>query len=168
MPLTLQTSAFEQPRFQEVFSKKLVGMHVTTSITHNKTGVLWQSFMPRRAEISGLNACLYSLQVYPAGYFLHFDPETEFEKWALVEVEGDAILPQGMDEFNLPGGLYAVFNYKGSSADTRIFNYIFSEWLPASSYVLDERPHFELLGEKYKNNDPASEEEIWIPVKPGM
>jgi len=30
---------------------------------------------------------------------------------------------------------------------------------------LDNRPHFEVLGEKYKNGDPESEEEIWIPVK---
>jgi len=25
--------------------------------------------------------------------------------------------------------------------------------------------HFELLGEKYKNNHPDSEEEVWIPIK---
>lgn len=25
--------------------------------------------------------------------------------------------------------------------------------------------HFEILGEKYKNNDPLSEEDIWIPIK---
>jgi AraC family transcriptional regulator len=66
----------------------------------------------------------------------------------------------------LNGGLYAVFNYKGLNTDNRIFIHIFTEWLPSSGYVLDERPHFEILGEKYKNNDPESEEEIWIPVKP--
>jgi AraC family transcriptional regulator len=31
---------------------------------------------------------------------------------------------------------------------------------------LDDRPHFEVLGEKYKNNDPTSEKEIWIPILP--
>jgi predicted transcriptional regulator YdeE len=29
----------------------------------------------------------------------------------------------------------------------------------------DDRPHFEVLGKNYKNNDPVSEEEIWIPVR---
>lgn len=29
-------------------------------------------------------------------------------------------------------------------------------WLPNSDYLLDDRPHFELLGDKYKNNDPNS------------
>ncbi len=37
--------------------------------------------------------------------------------------------------------------------------------LPNSEYELENRPHFEVLGEKYKNNDPNSEEEIWIPIK---
>jgi AraC family transcriptional regulator len=45
------------------------------------------------------------------------------------------------------------------------FTYIFTRWLPASGYQLDNRPHFEILGDKYKNNDPESEEEIWIPVR---
>ncbi|EPE83362.1 GyrI-like small molecule binding domain protein [Leptospira noguchii str. 1993005606] len=40
--------------------------------------------------------------------------------------------------------------------------YIFQEWLPNSGYKL--KPHFELLGSKYKNNDPTSEEEVWIPI----
>jgi len=44
------------------------------------------------------------------------------------------------------------------NTDNRI--YIFSDWLPKSDYELDEKPHFEILGEKYKNDDPNSEEEI--------
>ncbi|MEP1984886.1 MAG: GyrI-like domain-containing protein, partial [Maribacter dokdonensis] len=39
------------------------------------------------------------------------------------------------------------------------------EWIPNSEYQLDGRPHFEVLGAKYKNNDPNSEEEVWIPIK---
>ncbi|MGK2861531.1 MAG: GyrI-like domain-containing protein [Chitinophagaceae bacterium] len=46
-----------------------------------------------------------------------------------------------------------------------MFSYIFNTWLPPSGYDLDNRPHFEILGEKYKNDDPLSEEEIWIPIK---
>ena len=70
-----------------------------------------------------------------------------------------------METFTLNGGEYAVFDYKGSSNDGSIFQYIFMTWLPNSEYQLDNRPHFEVLGEKYKNNDPTTEEEIWIPIK---
>lgn len=70
-----------------------------------------------------------------------------------------------METFDLPGGLYAMFYYKGSSDNAaQVFNYILQEWLPKSGYKLDTRPHFEVLGEKYKTGDVNSEEEIWIPI----
>lgn len=74
-------------------------------------------------------------------------------------------MPSGMETFVLPKGLYAVFKYKGVHTDHSIFQYIFQTCLPGSGYVLDNRPHFEVLGDQYKNSDPASEEEIWIPIK---
>ena len=107
----------------------------------------------------------YSVQLYGKGYFDKFDPANLFEKWAAVEVPADAQLPNGMERLTLPGGLYAVFHYQGSSTETAIFNYIFTEWLPASGYELDDHPHFEVLGEKYKNADSTSEEDIWIPIR---
>jgi AraC family transcriptional regulator len=71
-----------------------------------------------------------------------------------------------METVVLKGGLYAVFQHKGGPATGfKTFSYIFGTWLPASDYVLDARPHFELLGEKYNGSEPDSEEEIWIPVK---
>lgn len=123
--------------------------------------------MPRRKEITNnIGADLYSLQVYPEKYFEAFDPRREFEKWALLEVKDFSSLPDDMETFNLSEGLYAVFLHRGpASQGPRTFQYIFTNWLPRSQYVLDDRPHFEILGEKYKNEDPDSEEEIWVPVK---
>ena len=146
--------------------KKLVGFKKTMSLTFNKTPELWKSFMPRRKEIqNSIGIHLYSINVYDPVYFTPFDAGKEFEKWATVEVENFDKVPDVMESFRLDGGLYAVFHYKGLSTDTRVFHFIFSEWLPNSGYTLDQRPHFQVLGEKYKNNYPNSEEEIWIPVK---
>jgi AraC family transcriptional regulator len=103
--------------------------------------------------------------VYPSGYFSAFSPAREFVKWAAVEVTNVDQMPPGMEVFTLPDGLYAVFHFKGPAHNPAIFQYIYSTWLPGSGYVLDDRPHFEVLGEKYSNHDPESEEEIWIPVK---
>jgi AraC family transcriptional regulator len=109
---------------------------------------------------------LYSLQCYPGSYFKMFNPATKFEKWALIEVSGFDAVPEETESFKLPEGLYAVFQYKGATkAAAPIFQYIFETWLPNSAYQLDHRPHFEILGDKYKNEDLNSEEEIWIPVK---
>lgn len=142
-------------------------MSIRMSFAENKTGELWRSFMPRRKEVRNtLSNELFSLQVFDPTYFERFDPAREYEKWALVEVKNFDEIPEGMTAFTLPGGLYAVFHFTGLSTDTKIFDYIFSVWLPGSIYSLDSRPHFEVLGDRYKNADPNSEEDIWIPIKP--
>lgn len=153
-----------EPELKTLTPKALAGMHVTMSLAANRTGELWQRFMPRRKEIANtVSTDLYSLAVYP--WPVDFSvPRREFEKWAAVEVTDPAALPDGMEALTLHGGLYAVFHYKGSSADIGIFKYIFGAWLPSSPYRLDDRPHFEVLGSKYRNNDPESEEDIWIPI----
>ncbi len=155
------------PRIENLNEKKLIGKRLTMSLANNKTGELWQSFMPKRREITNnLTTDLISMQVYKPAHFADFKPTNEFEKWATVEVSNFENVPTDMETFSLAGGLYAVFDYKGSSNDPSIFQYIFGTWLPTSAYTLDNRPHFEVLGDKYKNNDPTSEEEIWIPIKP--
>lgn len=155
-----------EPIIKTLEEKKLIGLNVTMSLAENKTPQLWKSFMLRRNEIKhALGADLFSIQIYKSDYFTQFNPVATFEKWACIEVANSDSIPDKMETFNLPSGLYAVFFYKGLSSDKRIFEYIFSQWLPNSDYVLDHRPHFEVLGEKYKNNDADSEEEIWIPVR---
>lgn len=142
-------------------------MRMNLSLADYRVGELWKRFMPHRNSIENpSNNDLISLAVYPIGYFETFSPATNFERWAAVEVTDFVNVPENMETFILPEGLYAVFHYKGSADSTSIFQYIFGTWLPASAYVLDHRPHFEVLGEKYKNNDPDSEEDIWIPVMP--
>ena len=63
-------------------------------------------------------------------------------------------------------GLYAVFQYKGKGSEAAsAYQYILGSWMPNSDYILDNRPHFALMGEKYKNEDPDSEEELWFPIR---
>ncbi len=154
------------PRTETIPEKRLIGIKLTMSLVDNKTFKLFSNFMPKRKEIvNAITTDVFDLIVYPVNYFSTFNPTTNFTKWALVEVSDFEDTPDEMDTFILKGGLYAVFDYKGLSTDKSIFNYIFEKWLPNSTYLLDNRPHFEVLGEKYKNNDPNSEEEIWIPVR---
>lgn len=153
------------PRIESLKEKKLIGIHLKMSLTNNKTGQLWGRFGPKIKEIKNrVNEDKISMQIYDAFYYKNFNPENEFEKWATVEVEDFNNIPNGLTSFTLEKGMYAVFDYKGSSADPSIFQYIFWQWLPNSPYLIDDRPHFEVLGKNYKNNDPNSEEEIWIPI----
>lgn len=155
-----------QPRIETINDKKLIGQRLKMSFADYKIGELWRKFGPKRKEVTNnLNNNLISLAVYEPTHFKDFKPTNEFERWATVEVANYNNVPPEMEAFDLQGGLYAVFEYKGPDTDNSIFKYIFSTWLPNSDFELDNRPHFEVLGEKYKNNDPESEEEIWIPIK---
>lgn len=155
-----------KPRIETIKEKKLIGMHEQMSLIENKTYKLFSTFMPRKKEIQNvINIDTYDLRVYPQNYYSNFSPSNYFTKWALVEVSDWEHIPNKMEKFNLIGGKYAIFDYKGLSSDNRIFHYIFTNWLPNSNYELDDRPHFEILGEKTKFNDPNSEEEIWIPIR---
>jgi AraC family transcriptional regulator len=154
------------PRIITLNEKKLIGKRLTMSFLDYKVAELWKTFMPRRKEISNsVSNDLISMTIYKSNHFLNFSPTNEFEKWATVEVSDFDNMPAEMETFTLTSGLYAVFDYKGLNTDHSIFRYIYGEWIPNSDYDLDDSPHFEILGNKYKNNDPASEEEIWIPIK---
>jgi AraC family transcriptional regulator len=157
-----------QARIETLTGKKLVGKRMTMSFAENKTFELWRSFMPRLKDIHNkIGTDLYSMQIYAPLFFDNFNPGTEFEKWAAIEVSDIEIVPDEMEAFVLQGGLYAVFLYKGAASEAAgTFRNILGIWLPNSEYALDNRPHFEILGEKYKKDDPGSEEGIWIPIKP--
>ena len=157
-----------QPRIEILAEKKLIGKCIKMSFDDNKTWELWRSFMPKRREIGNtIGTELYSIEVYGNHFFSNFNLETEFEKWAAVEVTDFETVPEEMETITLPCGLYAVFLHKGAASEgPETHQCIFETWLPESDFILDNRPHFAVMGEKYKNEDPDSEEEIWIPIRP--
>lgn len=146
-------------------ARQLLGLSVKMSVAEPKISELWQSFGPKIPAIENrLNADRISMNIYPPAYFSAFNPQLEFEKWAAVEVSDFKEIPPGLQPFTIPAGLYVVFHYQGSSDDPRVYQYIFTEWLNKSQFQLDARPHFEVLGSRYRNLDPNSEEDIWIPI----
>jgi len=157
-----------EPRIETLTEKKLVGKRMMMSFSKNKTYELWRSFMPGRKEIeNSIGSELYSIEIYTPSYFDNFNHDVEFEKWAAIEVKNFQTIPDEMETITLPDGLYAVFIHKGAaSTGPKTYQNIFGNWLPKSDFILDNRPHFAIMGEKYKYEDPDSEEEIWIPIKP--
>ena len=154
----------EEPTITFISEKKFVGKSTTMSYTKNTTSDLWREFTLTRSAIKHIEGIeLYSID---QTFFHSFQPNASFEKWAAVEVTYFEDIPDNLETLVTPGGMYAVFVYHGSSRNgKKFYDMIFNHWLPNSVYELDNRPHFAVMGEKYKNNDPNSEEEIWIPVK---
>ncbi len=156
------------PEIKTLNEMQLVGKRLPMSFANNRTPELWRSFMPRLREISNrVGTELYSAEVYPATFFQHYNANAEFEKWAAVEVADQNDIADGMEPLVFPAGLYAVFIHKGTpEKGSETYRYIFMDWMPASGYEVDSRPHFAVMGDKYRYNDDSSEEEIWIPIKP--
>lgn len=164
---TLKISYME-PRIEILPETKLIGKKLEMTFADNKTGQLWQCFMPKRSTIQNtISSELYSVEIFPdTSFFTNFKPNQKFEKWAAVQVPDFDVVPSEMETLIIPEGLYAVFHYKGKGSEaTATFQYIFGHWIPNSAYTLDNRPHLAIMGEKYKNEDPDSEEELWIPIK---
>jgi AraC family transcriptional regulator len=155
------------PHIRQIEPIKIIGLRQSMNFANNTTHELWKSFMPRLKDVRDkVPANRISLQHYPEGFFREFNPNAVFEKWAGVEITGFTNVPEGMETYTIPAGLYAVFHYKGNSNNApAVFRYILADWLPQSGYTLDIRPHFEILGDKYKNGADDSEEDIYIPVK---
>ncbi|TGK90082.1 AraC family transcriptional regulator [Leptospira bourretii] len=150
----------------EVNQKIIVGMKLEMSLLENQTQTLWQRFMPKLNSISNrLDNNLISMSIYSSDYFQSFNPSNRFMKWAGVEVSDEQTLSDGLEIIKIPQGSYVRFLYQGLPSQAGpFFQSIFQEWFPKSGYRLDKRPHFEVMGDKYKNNDPSSEEMIYIPI----
>ncbi|MDN3595718.1 GyrI-like domain-containing protein [Zunongwangia endophytica] len=156
------------PKITKTQGFSLVGIATEMSFAENKTAKLWQEFIPlKMANFGKKQVDLYSVEVYKdLSFFSNFDPKQTFMKWAAIRKEDIEKIPSEFTTLEVPEGKYAIFTYKGSSTEApQSYQQIFQHWLPASGFQLDDRPHFAIMGEKYKNNDPTSEEEIWIPIQ---
>lgn len=143
-------------------------MKIKTTIAENKTFELWSTFKSRGSEIKNRkNKDFYSVQIFDEDLtFDQFTSQTMFEKWAAVEVTSIEDIPKGFEIFVLPAGKYARFIHKGpANTFPETSRYIFGNWIPNSQYDLDARPHFEIMGEKYQPDSPASEEKVYIPIQ---
>jgi len=146
---------------------RLIGHKVVHTHAQPQTQALWQGFRPRRGDITGFtSADNYNVQQYPSFDLDHFDPHQEYTQWAAAPVTADCPVPDGMQELILPGGLYAVFRYRGRAWEFQpSAQYIYGEWLRLGPYDLGGLSHFEVLGPDYLGpGNPNSEEDVWIPI----
>ncbi|WP_299122968.1 GyrI-like domain-containing protein [uncultured Winogradskyella sp.] len=150
------------PKIITLSEKNIIGMQSTMHYGEYQNIVaLWKRFMPRRREVlNAANEEHIAIQVYDD--FNNF--EKSFDIWACVEVSSLNDIPKGMLPYTIPKGEYAVFLHKGMDAAST-YKKIMTDWLPTSSYEIDDRPHFQVMGAKYKNGSPDSEEDFYVPVK---
>lgn len=151
-----------KPTIIDIKEKKLIGQK-SQMLQHQFENIvaLWKQFMPRKHHIKNtISQELIALQDYSG--FGNF--EVPFDIWACVEVSKSIDIPNHMENYTIPAGKYAKFLHKGMNAGAT-YQKIMREWLPNSRYSIDNRPHFQVMGEKYKNGSPDSEEDFYVPIK---
>jgi AraC family transcriptional regulator len=166
-PYKTKTDLLMLPEMITIPSIRIIGMRTDMSIANNKVSELWRRFKPRIKEIDHrIGENFFSVQVYESpAYFKSFDPDARFEKWAAVEAGPHATVPEEMESMEIEGGLYAVFEYRGTpDMFYRTAMFIYGEWLPQSAYLLDNRPHFEIMEPGYGPVNPESTEKVYVPV----
>ena len=148
---------------------KMLGFCSAMTLEKNAilTKALWQKFMKVYIAANGsIRHDLFSIQLFDKAIdYNNINANTTFVKWAAAESSRFKNRPNSMGTIVIPQGKYAVFNHFGpASTFYKTIDFIHKEWLPNSKFVIDARPHFEVLGKKYKPNNSDSEETIWIPV----
>ncbi|WP_282042596.1 GyrI-like domain-containing protein [Winogradskyella flava] len=150
------------PKIITIKEKKLIGMkRQMLQHQYQKIPALWKQFMPRKEEIRNtINNEFIAVQEYSD--FGNFG--APFDIWACIEAYEISHIPNGFEILTIPESLYAVFLQKGMDA-SGTYQRIMTEWLPNSGYAIDNRPHFQVMGAKYKNGSPDSEEDFYVPIR---
>jgi AraC family transcriptional regulator len=83
------------PSIQVIEPKKLIGISQSMNLVNNKTAMLWQTFMPKRHQVTNaISSHFISMQIYSNEHFVAFNPHNEFTKWACLEVTDFDSIPQ--------------------------------------------------------------------------
>lgn len=150
------------PKIITCSEKTIIG--VSSTMHHQQYGniiALWKRFMPRKNEIqNSVNDELIAMQIYSDFNAI----ENSFDIWACAEVSSLDRIPAEMTGFKVPNGDYAVFLHKGMDA-SKTYQQIMTQWLPDSGYEIDNRPHFQVMGDRYINGSPDSEEDFYVPIR---
>ncbi|MHA2937816.1 AraC family transcriptional regulator [Vibrio sp. RC27] len=160
-----------EPRIYTSQLKQLVGTKIEViGIESEKTNIaeklpsLWQSFIPRLAEIENQieGTCYGIISVEE-----NKEGEQKLFYTSCVEVSEIASLPEGMISLTLPEQRYAEFKHKGQ-VNTKHFNqtisYIYSSWLLRSNMKHTYGPDVETYGPEFQYQSDNSIVYYALPI----
>jgi len=99
------------------------------------------------------------------GICMDFEPNYEAFTY-MIAVEDNGETPEGFSSAEIPTARWAVFESVGPmpGAIQKVWERIYSEWIPATGYQQEEGPQLEV----YPLGDISSPDykcEVWIPIK---
>ena len=160
MPSTENGYHVRGPDIREHRAFKVAGCSLPCSTDKvNEIPSVWSKFPSQVANIPNrINGVMYGVCIpQPGPKFLYI---------ASIEVTDTHGLSSEFASCEIPSGTYAVFTHVGSLQhfpDTMSF--IFSSWLPNSSYKHGGSPEFELYDDRFDPTIMDGEVEYWLPIK---
>lgn len=133
----------------------LIGLTGDRSDIHG----LWMKYSEKAGPIKH--------KVEGAGYELHRFLQDKTEVTVGEAVTEADVVPEGMTVIHIPAGQYAVFTHRLANGGFEGLNPVMEKWLTTGPYEKSDNFIIEVYDARFKGGDqPDSEIDFWIPVKP--
>lgn len=154
----------DDPREEKLEAFHVMGLQIKDSMESEKVTKLWMDYF----EVRELIPDPYPEADYGVTYFTEdFDPQTWKGYYTLAGARVKSLekIPEQLVGHTVPGGIYLVFEHKGSIHKIESsYNYIYNKYMPASKYQPLMQDVFERYDERYQHESDDSLMEIWVPV----
>ena len=154
-----------EPRFETIKAIHLLGIQFERAMETQTMDGIWKTWSEVRSDLpKPIGKEEYGVFYYGED----FDPETETGYYYMVgkQIEPQGKTPDGWVQHTIPGGLYGVFDYRGSLDDKeRAYNYIYGDWIPQNKAVPLMQDMFERYINEYQVGVDEVHLEIWIPLE---
>lgn len=160
---TVRGGTVMEPRIVKLDAMTLVGMVYFGDNQNGEISQLWVEFNPEVGQIP-------AVEPDSAFGFCFTDDRESPNFWymASVAVRELSEIPPTMVAKTVPAQTYAVFTHRGPVSNiSATYAYAHNNWLPHSDYEIAAPFDFEYYDPRFRGPDnPESETDIYIPVKP--
>jgi len=164
-PIPFITTLLKENKTMEVKIVTLPGFQAVGLLYHgknqnNEIAGLWQEFNQRMKEIKHCTSGAY-------GLCEPMDPAGNFRYLAAMGVSDTTDIPAGMQVWQVPEQMYAVFPCTLPSVG-ETHRYAFDTWIPGSEYQYNGGFDFELYDEDFDPGKPDSAMFVYVPIEKRM
>lgn len=149
-----------QPEIVDKAGFDAVGIRIRTQPKSNEIAELWRDQGMRLNEVSNATGG------GAVGVMALADAEQMIMDYMAAVPVNDITtpLPEGMSEWSVPAGTYAVFSSTLPTLANSFENF-YQQWLPKSGYQRGAGPEYEEYGIEFDPNDPNSILHVCIPIE---
>lgn len=153
-----------EPKIVELGAFTLVGLRYFGENKNQEIPKLWGEFngkqnliKSRKADSPYIGLCI--MEPCTSDKF-------EFEYVSGLMVDSTADMDPQFVARDVSASKYAVFTHKGLLKNLmETYQYIFGVWAKKTDHKINELLNFEWYDDRFKDNDPSSEFDIYIPIE---